>query len=308
MKISKLILFILFFYNACLGQNLIKGYIKDKISNKSIPFASISLKNHTIGVYTNEEGLFDLTIIIPIDDIKDSLLVGCLGYEKITISLNDIKKRSQILLTPVDYKLPEITITPKRKSKIITTELGFHTKKPNRVYTSGSITKEGNITAIFIENSIFGNAYIKELIFRLEPHYHEEPAIIKVHLYEKDQYSADLKPSNELILENLFITVSPKTKNLKVDVQKYNIQMPDSGVFVGLEWVKGRISNKHVSDFSLSGVAPVYRNTQLEPSIIMENKIFKKFMGQDWVLHKSIKNKRDNYIPMFGLSLYVEKE
>jgi CarboxypepD_reg-like domain len=301
MKSIKLFFLIFLLTNSCLGQNTITGNVKDKLTNKGISFASISLKNKTIGTYTNEEGSFELKVTV--EDSNDSLLIGCLGYEKVTLSVNDITKQNNISLMPVNYKLPEITITPNNKSKIHNMELG-HLKGKPYAYIAGNVNGLYTLTAIFIDNPNLENAFVKELLFTFEPKYQEGNAFIKVHLFEKDQYSADTRPGKELMPENFIVTVKPKTKTLRVDIQKYNIKMPYNGLFVGFEWIKGNITQKYSRYFFHSGVSPVYRGMLVAKPI----PTFRKFMEHDWKAVNVSNFDKQYYVPRFGLNLIYEKD
>ena len=289
----------LFVLNANHAQNVLKGWIKDQITSKSIPFASISYKNQPIGVYGNEDGYFELNLK---KDLPDSLVVGCLSYEKKVLTVQNIQQNSTIYLTPVDNKLAEIKITPKKKSKIVTKALGAHTAKPNNVYTSGH-TSEGYTLLCFINNPNLSNAQIREAVYVIEPKYQMDSAVVKIHLFGKDKYSSDPKPSEELIKENLYVTIPPKTKKFKVNLEKYALIMPDEGIFIGLEWVKGHVSKR----FSFQGTvfAPVYRGTYEEQPYHF---IYRNFMNQGWERMPLKSFEGSVSTPMFGLNVLVEKE
>lgn len=298
---TKLIIAFLLFNNICIAQQQLHGIIKDRLSNKGIPFANISLKSKAIGTYTNEDGLFELKVNA--EDMNDSLLIGCLGYDKVTVSINEAKQKNNISLSPIDYKLPEVTITPNHNSKIRNMELGYLKGKPYS-RTAGNINGLYTLTAIFVENPNLDNAFIKELIYSFDPKYQEGDAIIKVHLFEKDQYSTSLQPGRELIPENLIITVKSKTKLLKVDIQKFNIRMPYNGVFVGFEWIKGNILQKHLEVFNFSGIAPVYVGTIVskpEPT-------FRRYMEHKWQSTNITSWDKHYYVPKFGLTVLYEED
>jgi CarboxypepD_reg-like domain len=301
MKCTNIFFLTFFLTNSCLSQNIIKGNIKDKASNKGIPYASISLKSKPIGTHTNEEGSFELKVSE--EDSNDSLFIGCLGYEKVIVSIKDMKQQNNILLNPVDYKLPTITITPNGNSKIRTKELGYLQGKPD-AYIAGNVNGLYTLTAIFIDNPNLENAFVKELLFTFEPKYQEGNAFIKVHLFEKDQYSADTRPGKELMPENFIVTVKPKTKTLRVDIQKYNIKMPYNGLFVGFEWIKGNITQKYSRYFFHSGVSPVYRGMLVAKPI----PTFRKFMEHDWKAVNVSNFDKQYYVPRFGLNLIYEKD
>ena len=52
------------------AQNVLKGCIKDQITSKNIPFASINYQKHPVGVYGNEDGYFELTFKKELPDTR----------------------------------------------------------------------------------------------------------------------------------------------------------------------------------------------------------------------------------------------
>jgi hypothetical protein len=87
----------------------ISGKIIDKLTGKSLPYASISIKNKNIGVISNINGLY--TIKIPAKYKNDTLIISYLGYAYKTYGINNIKGNLNVVLTPVNRTLQEITVS-----------------------------------------------------------------------------------------------------------------------------------------------------------------------------------------------------
>ncbi|MBK9636469.1 MAG: TonB-dependent receptor [Bacteroidetes bacterium] len=70
------LLCLLFFTNAYGQEGIIKGKIQDAITNESLPFASVALKNSAIGTIADANGYFELKV----QSGKATLVFSFLGY------------------------------------------------------------------------------------------------------------------------------------------------------------------------------------------------------------------------------------
>ena len=88
----------------------LSGSIGNQFDRSPIPYASISIHGKAIGTITNIDGDFDLKI--PAKHKTDTLIVSCLGYTQKFIELDTLRSLSlNLMLRPVDIRLPEIKIT-----------------------------------------------------------------------------------------------------------------------------------------------------------------------------------------------------
>lgn len=96
------------------GQTVIKGSIRDAQSNTPIGFATIGIKNKSIGVVSNAEG--DFQIPASYQKNRDTLIVSCIGYEQVELPLISLKpgQINIITLNNIDYALPEAMVESKR--------------------------------------------------------------------------------------------------------------------------------------------------------------------------------------------------
>ncbi|GAA4293717.1 hypothetical protein GCM10023163_11140 [Aestuariibaculum suncheonense] len=90
------------------AQETLKATILDSLSQKPVPFATISTSNN-FGVISNENGEFQINLNNK-NDI--SLTIQCLGYENKSISASKFKD-SLIILRPKSIELDEILVSNK---------------------------------------------------------------------------------------------------------------------------------------------------------------------------------------------------
>ena len=87
----------------------VEGIIYAKETKEPLPFASISLKNFTIGTISNEKGQFD--IYIPKSMRQDTLVVSYIGFTGYEIPLKNILKPISIQLETANNVLDEIVLS-----------------------------------------------------------------------------------------------------------------------------------------------------------------------------------------------------
>ena len=90
----------------------IKGVVKDSISGNPIPFVSIWSENQNIGTTSEENGEFTINT----NEKSKKLLFSALGFEKKSVKISEAKN---VKLTPVDYQLDEVVISPSKKTRQI---------------------------------------------------------------------------------------------------------------------------------------------------------------------------------------------
>jgi hypothetical protein len=199
----------------------IKGVIKDSISGQPIPYVNIWVDGETIGTTSEENGSFSL-------DIKEEkiLIFSALGYE----SKKSSSKNEIILLKPKVIELKEVVVASAKKNKTI--KVNSFKKNKIKVYYGAGI--EPTIIAKKIEptDQIIKHPYLKEINFLSLCQL--EKAKLVLRFFEID---ADGKPGDDYLGENIIIIIK-KGQNLnKLNLEKYNIRIPDKGFFIAFEFL-----------------------------------------------------------------------
>ena len=109
MKIKSVffLLIILLISSALLNAQELTAVVKDSISQKVIPFASIYF-NSGNGVVSNEEGYFRLQYDASKE--KDSLFISCMGYKTLNIAFSKVKD-TVFYLSPKTIELNSIILS-----------------------------------------------------------------------------------------------------------------------------------------------------------------------------------------------------
>lgn len=92
------------------SKQLIRGIVLDKKTRKVLSYASISMKNHSIGTISNNNGEFDF--YIPVEVKGDTLVVAYVGYETSHIPIKSINSKLKIKLKPAYEAIDEVYVYP----------------------------------------------------------------------------------------------------------------------------------------------------------------------------------------------------
>lgn len=94
------------------AQSKVRGIVIDSITNKPLPFISISLKGTSIGVMTDNTGKF----LLSIPNANQTLIARSVGYNEKIISLKDQNlNKITVQLTTTHHKLQELIVKPKKE-------------------------------------------------------------------------------------------------------------------------------------------------------------------------------------------------
>ncbi len=214
------------------AQHFIIGKV---ITNKaSVPYALIIHNKTAFGVYANESGNFKLEI--PEKCIKDSVIVSCVGFETKKIAIAEIYEKSffEISLKEDTQELSTVIVRPKN-TKI--TRLGSN--KNITVPTIGvscwkdSCSREIQKAIYFPKPTKEGNYYINKVAYYIGGvGVVTTPFRVRIYKYNDQKQ----QPDEDLLGTSLVVSATDKGW-FEVDLQKYNLIMPENGVVVAMEWL-----------------------------------------------------------------------
>jgi hypothetical protein len=93
------------------SQTSIEGYIFDKTTNQSLPYATIKLiSNHSNYTITNEDGKFEIYSKLP----TDSLEVRFLGFQTKKVPIAFFEKNVKLYISPNILSLKEVVVVAKK--------------------------------------------------------------------------------------------------------------------------------------------------------------------------------------------------
>jgi hypothetical protein len=292
MKRNITILFLLVFSNL-FPQNTASFFVIDSLSKQAVPFLKIYIAGKDKGTYSDENGFVKINDLLS----SDTLFFVDIFYEHKFLPLETLQKNAQILLSPRPFILNEAIIKPlKGREKEI--EIGYSKIRPNTNYFNSII---GSELAFLIEHKNFKPAYIKDIIIKVKKNA-KNNSMVKIHLYHNDHG----KPGEEIYLKDNLYTLSYKDQ-IKYNIKSQNIQLPENGVFVSVEWIgKFNVNEKILNDNSYI----------LCPRINIRSTSNKEIKGRGFIRHygnwnpfliKSYNGVEEFYIPLYGL-IIVEQQ
>lgn len=107
MKKNALLLLLLISNIHCFSQSYIEGYIIDKSTNESLPYATVKLmSSSTSYTITNEDGKFEIKSKLP----TDSLEVRFLGFQTKKVPIAFFEKNDKLFISPNSFVLNEVVV------------------------------------------------------------------------------------------------------------------------------------------------------------------------------------------------------
>jgi CRISPR/Cas system-associated exonuclease Cas4 (RecB family) len=236
--------------NLCFSQ--LKSVIIDSETKEKIPYVNIWVENENIGTTSNEKGEFKLEI-----DSPKIILFSAIGFETKKISSDLIKNILE--LKPQTTELDEVIISSKKLSKEFT--IGEFKKSKINSYFSCGI-----------------KPWIVARLFKYQDEFDETPFLKKITIVTKSDVknskfnirlygvNQNGEPENYIYNQNI-IGIAKKGKKLtEIDVSKLNIEFPENGFFIAIEWLIIE-ENKHEYKYTIKGSRKKLKKISYEPSI-----------------------------------------
>jgi hypothetical protein len=242
---NKLILLLLFTISATAQ---IKGVVRDSITKEPIAYVALVYEKTLIGTNTNEKGEFELIS----NDAKT--IISCLGYNSKTIKLSQTNK---IFLSPKTQEIQEVLVrNRKNTSEIVIGE--YHDSEIS--FANGGASQ---IWAKHIKYSdvIKTHPFIKTIQFTTKSKV--KGAKFKLRFFNTDNEG---KPSDDIIFDEIIVTVKKGTHKNYVNLEDYMITIPNEGVFIGFENLIID-ANKYEYTYTTPGSNKKIKGISYEPKI-----------------------------------------
>lgn len=218
-----------------------KGVVVDE-NNNPIPYVNIWVENENIGTTSDENGTFKINA-----SEDKTLIFSSVGFE---VKKAKIKQGEKIVLKEAIYKLHEVVISKRKQEKEL--EIG-HAERIHHRQLSGD--KPWIYGKLFDFDTIYKKTpFLKKIVFYSDSDI--KGAKLKIRLFDFN----DTIPTNDLLSEDLIVTVKKGMRKNVIDISEYNLRFPEKGIVVGLEWM---IIEENRHDF-------VYKD-QSKKTVTMEN-------------------------------------
>jgi len=243
-----------------------------------IPFVNIWVENENIGTTSDENGAFKINTT----DAK-AIVFSSVGYESKKTAVKDNQK---VVLQEAIYKLDEIILSKIKGEKEI--EIG-DAQRIHHKQLSGD--KPWIYGKLFEYDSTYNaTPYLKKIVFFSDSEKNDTK--LKIRIFEFH----DSTPTNDLLEEDLIVTVKKGMRKNEIDVSKYNLKFPKSGIVIGLEWMIIE-ENKYVFEYKAYLTKKTIEEEYYAPSLVVNySKVENSFNYAEGKWRRSkifITNKKD---------------
>ena len=213
-------------------QVTIEAFILDYATKKPVPYVNIGFVEKSIGTVTDENGAFKLIYDEDEISLKDVLQISALGYETTKVSPRQLVRlltnTDKIYLNPKPEILEEVVITNENRKKV---SLGDMDPDYSAIgYWKDRNALGGEIATILdIKKK---NTRLKNIKFSVLEN-QSDSLKVRVNVYE---YKRGF-PTEKIITDNIFHTISQKEGDVNIDLEPYNIKV-DKDCVIGIELVK----------------------------------------------------------------------
>ncbi|MBL4604435.1 MAG: carboxypeptidase-like regulatory domain-containing protein [Flavobacteriaceae bacterium] len=255
---NRITTFIHKYSNFC-SKNCFKGTLLDKESKNPIVYANISFLKQKKGISSTEDGTFELEITKK--DLDKKVHVSCLNYKDTIVLVKDLMNKT-LYLSPNLYELKEIVISKKLSKEVVVDKY-----KRKNIKTSFGARKGSPwiITKLFkYKESYEETPYVKDVTVYFGSWMMRKKGKFRVRIYSVDEITK--KPKDDLIRDNIIVEVRKNHGKIKVDISKYNIEVPEEGFYVGVERLEIPY-NFHEYTYTMQGSKKKRKAIAVAPSI-----------------------------------------
>ena len=231
MKIISIITLILLIQINVSGQ-VIVGRITDSKTNEPLEYVSIGIINTNFGTITNNNGYFKLEAK---GEELSIVRISMIGYEPQKFSVKELENnKNEIKLNEIFIELAEIIIRPTKERKVgamnsdrLSGWSGWGGLRTRKGYEIGILLDLGKEPVKLKDlNVLLKRQSFDKSLFRLHIRAIEDTLI-----------------ANELLTENIILSISKEKGWVKIDLESYNIVISGK-VGLTLEWLDVIGNNK----------------------------------------------------------------
>ena len=216
-------------FTALNAQHIVQGRIIDAFTKEPLPFVNIGVLKKELGTVSNEEGFFFLEV--PDLFAKETLRFSMIGFDERDFQVADLEaillSNNTLVLAEQTTFLEEVVLTAKKKWD---TRVSGNSTTSKLLITGFTSNQLGNEIALFVKVKKTP-AYIDGIQFSVVENIYPEVR------FRVNVYSSDYRfPDENILKENIFVTLKQSEGLRSVDLKDYDI-LVDDDIFISLEWI-----------------------------------------------------------------------
>ncbi len=206
----------------------LKGQILNRKDSLPVPYASLSLKGKPIGTISDFKGIYIWEV--PVGSRSDTVVVSSMGFERYETTVHDLEKvkANRLYLESRQIEI-EPVIVRSRDYKYV--KLG---NRGNRESGSLYIDTHGQQTSLYLLNEEGKTGDLVAVSYYLSDEGNTQ-APFRIRLYSYDSLTG--MPGEDILDEILVVTPAGNEDWYTIDMREYEIEVPDAGLFVGIEGI-----------------------------------------------------------------------
>jgi hypothetical protein len=211
------------------AQHILQGRIIDAFTKEPLPFVNIGVLKKELGTVSNEDGFFFLEV--PDLFAKETLRFSMIGFDERDFQVADLEaillSNNTLVLAEQTTFLEEVVLTAEKKWD---TRVSGNSTTSKLLITGFTSNQLGNEIALFVKVKKTP-AYIDGIQFSVVENIYPEVR------FRVNVYSSDYRfPDENIMKENIFVTLKQSEGLISVDLKEYDI-LVDDDVFISLEWI-----------------------------------------------------------------------
>lgn len=288
---------ILILIHLSINSQTLKGVLRDSLSNEKLQYANITVKDKSIGAYSNEDGFYNINISKA--SKNDTLVFTLIGYKNKNIPLFTFFNKANSLLN--------LSLSPKTESLdqvIISVDNQKYSNKATTISTgkrkglfSSSVTY-GYEVATFVKNEKNKKGKLTEVTLKLKQNKTRSFKVYQTY-YRISFYSANSfgYPEKQLNTKDILIKPKKNDRSYKIDVRDKNIKFGKKGIFIGIETIK---PEHIINTGSMYAITPTIQYTHVSEKIK-----YKRFGSNTWSLQnrRSVFKKKFYQVPFLEIKV-----
>jgi len=301
----RFILFSLLLVSQLSGQEvLFEGKVFDANTKEPIPYVNLSFLNTLKGTSTDEEGHFYIDISENL--LKNQLHISSLGYKDTIIVAKQLFDSKKFNMIEESYELDEVVVSDTLGNSDVLNPIGSYK------LTSGfSSSSTPWVLALYFPNIGAEKKSVEKITVFLQKNqaFKRPSAKFRVRIY--DVHPESKEPNRDLLRKSLVLESESQKNYVSLDISTLNIKIPESGIYIGLEWLF-----VPYNWFRSTSEHPITKKKVVEDrfaptfgGVYTKNQNFKAMvygMGKWTDFTVKSKNKTENFIP--AISLKIKKE
>ena len=211
------------------AQYILQGQVVDALTKDPLPFVNIGVLKKELGTVSNEDGFFFLEV--PDVYATETLRLSMIGFDTRDFQVAELEtillSNNTLVLAEQTTFLEEVVLTAEKNWD---TRISGNSSTSKLLITGFTSNQLGNEIALFVKVKKTP-AYIDGIQFSVVENIYPEVS------FRVNVYSSTYRfPDENILKENIFVTLKQSEGLISVDLKEYDILVEDD-VFISLEWI-----------------------------------------------------------------------